>query len=163
MIKLVNLLHWIADSPVVKGRNTNDQFKCDCDAVPSIYSVYQLNQLSKYGELVRSVNLNNEIFSYTSYLFQRNGIYTCVVSNGIPDIKGNVLQTWSTNVKYEGTRNKLNTNAYMFITVVIFIKYPIKYTKCCCSSFNSFIKFLSVCIIDTCFYSFESYLAILAV
>ncbi|XP_052084707.1 uncharacterized protein LOC127721929 isoform X3 [Mytilus californianus] len=32
-----------------------------------------------------------------------NGRYECVVSNGIPDIEGKVLQTRSTNVQYEGS------------------------------------------------------------
>ncbi|CAG2185956.1 unnamed protein product [Mytilus edulis] len=89
--------------PVVKGRFTNETIECDSDGFPPIYSVYRLDQNSRDGKLVRSGNLNNEIFTFNSepFPYQQNGRYTCFVSNGIPDVKGNVLQTWSINVKYE--------------------------------------------------------------
>ncbi|XP_052084704.1 uncharacterized protein LOC127721928 isoform X2 [Mytilus californianus] len=92
-------------APVVIGRFTNETIKCDCDGVPAMYSVYRLEQNSEDGKLVRSVNLNNETFPFNTEMFpyQKNGRYTCVVSNGIPDSNGNALQTWSTNVKYEGS------------------------------------------------------------
>ncbi|CAG2208420.1 unnamed protein product [Mytilus edulis] len=91
-------------APVVTGHLTNETIKCDCDGFPEKYSVYRLDQISNYGELVRSVNLNTEIFTFhTDPLpYQRNGRYMCFVSNGIPDTTGKVLQTWSTDVKYEG-------------------------------------------------------------
>ncbi|CAC5393423.1 unnamed protein product [Mytilus coruscus] len=92
-------------APVVIGRFTNETIKCDCDGVPAMYSVYRLEQYSEDGKLVRSVNLNNETFPFNTEMipYQKNGRYTCVVSNGIPDSNGNVLQTWSTYVKYEGS------------------------------------------------------------
>lgn len=66
------------------------------------------DQISKNGELVRSVNLNNESFTFRTdpFPYQRNGRYTCFVSNGIPDTTGKVLQTWSTNVRYAGKVEK---------------------------------------------------------
>lgn len=95
---------FITDAPVVKIHYTNEIIDCDSDGFPAIYSVYLLNQISKYGELVRSVHLNNEIFTFHTFPFpyQRNGRYTCLVSNGISDINGRVLQNRSTNVIYEG-------------------------------------------------------------
>lgn len=66
--------------------------------------MYRLDQNSWDGKLVRSGNLNNEIFTFKSepFPYQQNGRYTCLVSNDIPDVKGNVLQTWSIDVKHEG-------------------------------------------------------------
>lgn len=78
--------------------------ECVCNGFPAMYSVYRLDQISKYGMIVRSINLSTEIIAFTNFPFpyQRNGIYKCTVSNGIPDTDGDVLQTLSTNVKYEG-------------------------------------------------------------
>lgn len=80
-----------------------------------MYSVHRFNQTSKYGELVRTVNINNETFSFDTepFPYQNNGIYTCVVSNGITDTNGKLLQIWSTNVTYEG-----ETNGYMYFLKV---------------------------------------------
>ncbi|CAC5416909.1 unnamed protein product [Mytilus coruscus] len=91
-------------TPAVTVRYTNETIECDCNGYPAMYSVYRLDQISKYGKIVRSINLNTDIFAFTTFPFpyQRNGIYMCVVSNGIPDTNGNVFQTLSTNVKYEG-------------------------------------------------------------
>ncbi|CAC5400756.1 unnamed protein product [Mytilus coruscus] len=91
-------------APAVTGRQTNDTVECDCDGNPAIYSVYRLDQISNHGERVRSINLNNGTFRFQTYPYpyQRNGRYMCVVSNGISDTNGEILQTWSTNVKYEG-------------------------------------------------------------
>ncbi|VDI16323.1 Hypothetical predicted protein [Mytilus galloprovincialis] len=91
-------------APAVKIRYTNETIECDCDGVPAIYTTYQLDQLSTNGELIRSVNLNNKVFALSKepFPYQRNGKYVCFVSNGIPSVNGLVLQTWSTNVKYEG-------------------------------------------------------------
>ncbi|CAC5405303.1 HNT [Mytilus coruscus] len=91
-------------APVVKGRYTNETIECDCNGVPAMYSLYRLDQNSKDGKLVRSVNLNNETFTFNteSFPYQKNGRYTCFVSNGIPNSNGNVLQTWSIDVQYEG-------------------------------------------------------------
>lgn len=85
-----------------------------------MYSVYRLDQTSKYGELVRSVKLNNQIINIKTdhFPYQMNGIYMCIVSNGVPSINGNVLQTWSIHVKYEGKINKSQTDlsiTYPFI------------------------------------------------
>ncbi|CAG2214085.1 unnamed protein product [Mytilus edulis] len=92
------------NAPVVTCHLTNTTIKCDCDGIPENYSVYRLDQISRNGELVRSVNLNTEIFTFHTdpFPYQKNGRYTCFVSNGIPDTTGKVLQTWSTNVTYEG-------------------------------------------------------------
>ncbi|CAG2226348.1 unnamed protein product [Mytilus edulis] len=91
-------------APSVIGRYTNETIECACDGVPAVYSVYRFDQHSEDGKLIRSVNLNNQIFTFNKQRFPYmiNGIYTCVVSNGIPDISGTVLQTSSINVKYEG-------------------------------------------------------------
>ncbi|VDI38099.1 Hypothetical predicted protein [Mytilus galloprovincialis] len=91
-------------APVVACHLTNTTITCDCDGIPKNYSVYRLDQISRNGELVRSVNLNTEIFTFRTdpFPYQKNGIYTCFVSNGIPDTTGKVLQNCSTNVTYEG-------------------------------------------------------------
>ncbi|XP_052084699.1 uncharacterized protein LOC127721924 [Mytilus californianus] len=91
-------------APAVTVRYTNETVECDGHGNPEIYNVYRLVQLSKSFELVRSVSLNNETFIFNTNLFpyQRNGRYMCVVSNGIPDINGKVLQTESIYLKYEG-------------------------------------------------------------
>lgn len=74
-----------------------------------MYSVYRLDHISEYGELVRSVNLSDKTFNITTepFPYQKNGIYMCVVSNGVPDTDGKFLQSWSTRVKYEGRTNIL--------------------------------------------------------
>lgn len=98
-----------SDAPVVTLRYTNGRIACDCDGVPPVYSVYRLDQISKYGELVYSINLDNGtfIFNADQFPYQRNGRYVCVVSNGLPDTNGKELQNSSTHVNYEGT-NLLN-------------------------------------------------------
>ncbi|CAC5421331.1 unnamed protein product [Mytilus coruscus] len=92
------------DAPAVTVRYTNDTIQCECDGVPAIYSVYRLDQISKSGELVHSINLKNETFTLQNdpFPYQINGRYECVVSNGIPDIDEKILQTGSTTVQYEG-------------------------------------------------------------
>ncbi|CAC5421330.1 unnamed protein product [Mytilus coruscus] len=109
------------DAPAVTGRHTNDTVERDCDGNPAIYSVYRLDQISNHGELVRSVNLNNGTLRLQTdpYLYQRNGRYMCVVSNGISDTNGEILQTWSTNVKYEVRCHQQNDNCL----------FPIKATE----------------------------------
>ncbi|XP_052084700.1 uncharacterized protein LOC127721926 [Mytilus californianus] len=102
-------------APAIKGLYTNKTIKCDCDGVPAIYSVYRLDQISKYGELVRSVNMSNETININTdhFPYQINGIYMCVVSNGVPSTNGKVLQTWSTHVKYEGPPVFASENRYL--------------------------------------------------
>ncbi|CAC5391385.1 unnamed protein product [Mytilus coruscus] len=104
-------------APSVTVHYTNGTIKCDCDGVPPIYSVYRLDQISKYGELVRSVNLKSKTFTFHTepFPYQRNGRYMCVVSNGIPDTNGEVLQNWSTNVTYEGPPVFAKENRYVKI------------------------------------------------
>ncbi|CAC5386336.1 unnamed protein product [Mytilus coruscus] len=108
---------YIRYAPTIAIRYKNGTIECDCDGVPSIYSVYRLDQISKYGELVRSVYLNNETFTFHTdpFPYQRNGRYMCAVSNGIPDTNGEVLQTWSTNVNYEGPPVFAKENRYVKI------------------------------------------------
>lgn len=112
---LINCYYYIVDAPVIKGRLTNEKITCDCNGVPEMYSVYRLDHDSENGKLVRSVNLNNESFPFKMEMFayQKNGRYTCVVSNGIPDNNGKVLQTWSTYFKYEGKINTFKMIAYI--------------------------------------------------
>ncbi|CAC5421328.1 HMCN [Mytilus coruscus] len=104
-------------APEVTIRYTNGTIECNGNGVPPIYGVYRLDQISKLGELVRSVNLNNETFILYTELFpyQRNGKYTCVVSNSIPDTNGKILQTLSTNVNYEGPPVFAKENRYVKI------------------------------------------------
>ncbi|CAC5421334.1 unnamed protein product [Mytilus coruscus] len=101
---MIEIELFIKYPPDVTVRYTNYTIQCECDGVPAIYSMYRLDQLSKSGELVRSINLKNETFTLQNYPFpyQINGRYECVVSNGIPDIDGKKLQTGSTTVQYEG-------------------------------------------------------------
>ncbi|CAC5397789.1 unnamed protein product [Mytilus coruscus] len=91
-------------APAVTVRYTNETIECDCDGVPAIYNVYRLDQISKWGRIVRSVDLNNGTFTFHKFPFpyQRNGKYMCVVSNSIPNKNGKVRQTRSTNVIYAG-------------------------------------------------------------
>ncbi|CAG2214087.1 unnamed protein product [Mytilus edulis] len=102
-------------APVIKGRYTNETIKCDCIGVPATYRVYRLDQISKYGELVRSLNLSSQTINikmdYFSY--QMNGLYKCIVSNGVPNINGHFLQIWSTHVKYEGPPVFASENKYL--------------------------------------------------
>lgn len=104
----------------MKGRATNATIECHCNGVPAIHSVYRLDQISKDGKLVRSVNLNTETFKLNTepFPYQQNGRYTCFVGNGIPDINGNILQTWSTDNKYEGNINKFKTDSYIFLIFI---------------------------------------------
>ncbi|VDI27546.1 Hypothetical predicted protein [Mytilus galloprovincialis] len=97
------ILH-VVNAPAVTVRYTNEMIESVCNGFPAMYSVYRLDQISNYGLIVRSINLSTEIVAFTNFPFpyQRNGIYKCTVSNGIPDTDGDVLQTLSTNVKYEG-------------------------------------------------------------
>ncbi|CAC5421333.1 unnamed protein product [Mytilus coruscus] len=68
-------------APAITIRFTNDTIVCDCIGVPSVYKVYQINHVSQYGELLRSIDLNNETFTLqTEFPYQRNGKYECVVS-----------------------------------------------------------------------------------
>ncbi|XP_071139187.1 uncharacterized protein [Mytilus edulis] len=103
-------------APTLSINYTTGTIKCKCDGVPAIYTIYRLDQTSQYGQLVRSVNLNNEAFTLSreALWYQLNGRYVCFVSNGIPDLNGTVLQTTSINVKYEGppvfTKENRNVN-----------------------------------------------------
>ena len=95
----------ILDSPhVTTVRYSNETIDCNSDGYPAVYSVYRLDQISKSGNIVRSMNLNNKALADHIFLFpyQRNGIYICSVSNGIPDSNGTILQKKTTNVKYKG-------------------------------------------------------------
>ncbi|CAG2232484.1 unnamed protein product [Mytilus edulis] len=105
---------------------------------PAMYSVYRLDHDSENGKLIRSVNLNNESFPFKMEMFayQKNGRYTCVVSNGIPDNNGKVLQTWSTYFKYEDNRQLSKRKPMYFMIVssiatVIFL-YMITIHICFC-------------------------------
>ncbi|CAG2214086.1 unnamed protein product [Mytilus edulis] len=102
---LIEVTLLIRYAPAFKARLQNEAITCDCDGNPALYSVHRFNQTTKYGELVRSVNINNDTFSFDTepFPYQNNGIYTCVVSNGITDTNGKLLQIWSTNVTYEGS------------------------------------------------------------
>ncbi|XP_071139037.1 uncharacterized protein [Mytilus edulis] len=104
-------------APAVTIRYTNGTIECDCDGVPPIYNVYRLDQISKYGGLVRSVNLDNETFVFNTDLFpyQRNGRHMCVVSNGIPDTNGKELQNSTIHVNYEGPPVFAKENRYVKI------------------------------------------------
>ncbi|CAG2208416.1 unnamed protein product [Mytilus edulis] len=101
----------------VTVRYTNETIKCDCNGVPPIYSVYRLDRISKYEEIVRSVNLNNGTFVFKTdeFPYQRNGIYLCVVSNGIPGTNGKELQNSSIHVNYEGPPVFAKENRYVKI------------------------------------------------
>ncbi|VDI51310.1 Hypothetical predicted protein, partial [Mytilus galloprovincialis] len=94
----------ITYAPAVTVRYTNGTIKCDCDGVPPIYSMYRLDRISNYGELVSSVNLDNETFVFKTdqFPYQRNGRYMCVVSNGITGTNGKILQNSSIHVNYKG-------------------------------------------------------------
>ncbi|CAG2242550.1 unnamed protein product [Mytilus edulis] len=94
---------------------TNGTIGCECDGNPAIYTVYRLDQISKHGELVHSVNLVNETFTFDTdpFPYQRNGKFRCVVCNGIPDTNGNILHTWSRNVNYEGPPVFAKENRYV--------------------------------------------------
>ncbi|CAG2208422.1 unnamed protein product [Mytilus edulis] len=90
-------------APEITIRHTNDTIVCDYIGVPAVYEVKRINHVSQYGTLLRSMNMNNEAFNLqTEFPYQKNGNYECVVSNGIRDNNGNIMQTVSTNVKYEG-------------------------------------------------------------
>ncbi|VDI69596.1 Hypothetical predicted protein, partial [Mytilus galloprovincialis] len=90
-------------APEITIRHTNDTIVCDYIGVPAVYKVKRINHVSQYGTLLRSMNMNNEAFNLqTEFPYQKNGNYECVVSNGIRDNNGNIMQTVSTNVKYEG-------------------------------------------------------------
>ncbi|CAC5391387.1 unnamed protein product [Mytilus coruscus] len=91
-------------APAVTVRCSNETIECDSDGFPAVYSVYRLDQVSKRGNIVRSINLNNKALMSHTFLFpyQRNGMYICSVSNGIPDSNGTILQNRTTNVKYKG-------------------------------------------------------------
>ncbi|CAG2226349.1 unnamed protein product [Mytilus edulis] len=116
--KACGLLH-LQYAPVVTCHLTNTTIKCDCDGIPEKYSVYRLDQISRNGELVRSVNLNTEIFTFRTdpFPYQKNGRYTCFVSNGIPDTTGKVLQIWSTNVTYEENLPLAKDKRIIFVIV----------------------------------------------
>ncbi|CAG2185954.1 unnamed protein product [Mytilus edulis] len=102
-------------APAVTLRYTNGRIECDCDGVPPVYSVYRLDRISKYGELVYSINLDNGtfIFNTDQFPYQRNGRYVCVVSNGLPDTNGKELQNSSTHVNYEGPPVFASENKYL--------------------------------------------------
>ncbi|VDI46712.1 Hypothetical predicted protein [Mytilus galloprovincialis] len=104
-------------APAVIVRYTNGTIECDCDGVPPVYSVYRLDRISKYGELVRSIYLDNRafIFKTDEFPYQRNGRYMCVVSNGIPDTNGKKLQNSSTHVNYTGPPVFAKENRYVKI------------------------------------------------
>ncbi|VDI55961.1 Hypothetical predicted protein [Mytilus galloprovincialis] len=94
----------VANSPDINIRITGELIDCECDGVPKVYNTYRLDHLSEFGELIHSVNLNNEkfILHHKSYQYQYNGEYRCTVSNGIPVVSGQVIQIKSKTVKYEG-------------------------------------------------------------
>ncbi|CAG2208418.1 unnamed protein product [Mytilus edulis] len=90
-------------APEITIRYTNDTIVCDYNGIPAVYKVKRMNHISQYGKLLRSVDMNNAVFTLqTEFPYQKNGNYECVVSNGIRDNNGNIMQTVSTNVKYEG-------------------------------------------------------------
>ncbi|CAG2208423.1 unnamed protein product [Mytilus edulis] len=102
-------------APAVTLRYTNGTIECDCDGVPPVYSVYRLDRISKYGELVYSNNLDNGtyIFRKDQFPYQRNGRYMCFVSNGILGSNGKELQNSSTHVNYEGPPVFAKENRYV--------------------------------------------------
>ncbi|VDI21745.1 Hypothetical predicted protein [Mytilus galloprovincialis] len=102
-------------APAVTIRYTNATIECDCDGFPPIYSMYRLDRISKYGELVYSVNLTNEtfIFKTDQFPYQRNGRYMCVVSNGIPGTNGKKEQNSSIHINYEGPPVFAKENRYV--------------------------------------------------
>ncbi|VDI51297.1 Hypothetical predicted protein [Mytilus galloprovincialis] len=104
-------------APSVTVYYTNGTIECDCDGAPPIYSVNRLDKISKYGELVRSVNLKSKIFTFHTdhFPYQRNGRYMCVVSKGIPGTNGNELQNSSIHVKYKGPPVSAKENRYVKI------------------------------------------------
>ncbi|VDI33491.1 Hypothetical predicted protein [Mytilus galloprovincialis] len=90
-------------APEIAIRYTNDTIVCDYNGIPAVYKVKRMKHTSQYGKLLRSVDMNNAVFTLqTEFPYQKNGNYECVVSNGIRDNNGNIMQTVSTNVKYEG-------------------------------------------------------------
>ncbi|CAC5421335.1 unnamed protein product [Mytilus coruscus] len=91
-------------SPDVTIRFKGETIDCECDGVPEVYNPYRLDHISEYGELIDSVNLNNGnfILHKKPSSYQQNGKYRCVVSNGIPDVSGHVLQIQSKIFKYKG-------------------------------------------------------------
>ncbi|CAG2232482.1 unnamed protein product [Mytilus edulis] len=99
-----NALLRVNYSPDINIRITGELIDCECDGVPKVYNPYRLDHLSEFGELIHSVNLNNEkfILHHKSYQYQYNGEYRCTVSNGIPVVSGQVIQIKSKTVKYEG-------------------------------------------------------------
>ncbi|VDI62939.1 Hypothetical predicted protein [Mytilus galloprovincialis] len=97
-------------APEITIRHTNDTIVCDYNGVPAVY-LKRINHISQYGTLLRSMNMNNEAFNLqTEIPYQKNGKYECVVSNGIRDNSGNLMQTVSTNVKYEVGVNHQSTD-----------------------------------------------------
>ncbi|VDI46743.1 Hypothetical predicted protein [Mytilus galloprovincialis] len=102
-------------APAVTLRYTNGTIECDCDGVPPVNSVYRLDRISKYGELVYSINLDNGIFVFNTdqFPYQRNGRYVCVVSNCLPSTNGKELQSSSTHVIYEGPPVFAKENIYV--------------------------------------------------
>ncbi|CAC5398587.1 unnamed protein product [Mytilus coruscus] len=70
-------------------------YKCEPTALLSI---------SAEVKLIIKLNLSDKTFNITTepFLYQKNGKYMCVVSNGVPDANGKILQSWSTNVVHEG-------------------------------------------------------------
>ncbi|VDI21738.1 Hypothetical predicted protein [Mytilus galloprovincialis] len=112
---MVEVELFIKYAPEVKLQYTNGTIECDCDGVPPIYNVYRLDRILKYGELVRSVILDNGTFFFKTdhFPYQRNGRYMCVVSNGIPDTNGKEEQNSSRHVNYEGPPVFAKENRYV--------------------------------------------------
>lgn len=115
MIVITIFIFFKTDSPDINIRITGELIDCECDGVPKVYNPYRLDHLSEFGELIHSVNLNNEkfILHHKSYQYQYNGEYRCTVSNGISVVSGQVIQIKSKTVKYEGMNDNIRIEFFL--------------------------------------------------
>lgn len=114
MIASTNSVPFFPDFPIVLSENVtfNDRdrsrtLECKVSGEPNTYNISWFHY-SYHNQLVRMFkNINNKTLTLpirdsNDLWYEDSGIYTCNVTNGIPDDSGNLWQTGKIVVVIEG-------------------------------------------------------------
>ena len=120
--KLIYVLSSVPPDVTIDSKKIHDGAKLTCrpSGNPRNYTFYPWKHTTKYGEQIQSLNgTPNGIITIprkteTTNAFWNDGIYVCVVSNGVLGTLGEIHQEGKYEVRYEGIANRYSVNSIVY-------------------------------------------------
>ncbi|CAC5423582.1 unnamed protein product [Mytilus coruscus] len=93
------------DAPYVKVIGGVNSVNCIADGFPTTYTFHRWEHISEQGKHIRFLEgfqNGTLILQSHPHQYQANGRYVCIVSNGIPNVNGSMLQQGFGSWNYKG-------------------------------------------------------------